>query len=56
MLNKIDVYTVMLGLALMAILIAVLLLTMELGRFPTTKPIVATPGSMAPTEYLSLRV
>ncbi|HWA98283.1 MAG TPA: hypothetical protein VG713_07315 [Pirellulales bacterium] len=49
MLNKIDVYTVLLGVSLLAVLMAVLLLALELGRFSAPIPPVArleaSPGS-----------
>jgi hypothetical protein len=36
MLNKFDVYTVMLGVSLMAVLVGVLLLALELSRYSKT--------------------
>jgi hypothetical protein len=36
MLNKFDVYTVMLGVSLMAVLVGVLLLALELSRYTKT--------------------
>ncbi len=51
MLNKFDVYTVMLGMSLMAVLVGVLLLALELSRYSKTAMApVAQPTAVVQTR------